>query len=964
MAAAERHGTAASTRRPGDEFGRRVAAEARPIDDHRSTAAYRRHAVGVLAARAAAAGGGRVSEHYGLTRQRRRARGPRRLGRREPALRAARAARPAGRQGRVRAGRVRLVLGRSSTARWCARASCSRPSAVGREITTVEGLAPDGALSDVQQAFVDEGAVQCGFCTPGLIVAVHDLLDREPDARPTSRSARRSRATSAAAPATAASSRRCKPRPRERTARDRHRDDRLATRVVSDRAASARARPGPTASPRCRVASRSPPTSGPTACCGAPTLRSPHPYARIRAASTSSAGVADPRRRGGPHRRRRARRSRPTASSAQDQPVFAADVVRYVGRAGRRRRRRPSRDVPAGAARRSSSTTRCSSRSSIPRRRSPAATRRSIPTATCSATSASCAATRTSPATSWSRAPTRSACRTRRSSASRRRWRCPTRGGAGVELFIATQWLHEDREQIAACLGLPEEQVRLTLGGVGGAFGAREDVSLQVHVLPARAAHRPAGEDAVRPRGELPRPRAPAPGPHLDAPPRRPPTARIVKIEARFVLDGGAYASTSSAVLVNAITHAQGPYRCPNAVVDGWAVRTNNPPCGAMRGFGVRAGLLRPREPDGQARGGVRPRPGRDPAAQRDARPATGSSPARSSRAWRPSARCIRETAALPLPAEPVGGYDGDPMRLPGRRRAAPPTPATCGAASASRVAIKNLMYSEGFDDYSTARCRLADGVATLKFATAEVGQGFVTIAQQIARDGPRRRRGRARADRHRRSARPGRRRRRARRGCRAARSTPACRAVRERLFEHVGRSHGRRPGAAGDRGHRRRRHRWAALRVPVAEATAGAARSRRPSSTTTAPTERARRARPGRLPHGVRLRRPSRRRRRRPRARPREGGADRHRPGRRPGAQPAVGRRPDRGRHRPGPRPGRDGGDRRRRTAASATRRSPTTCCRPFLDAPDVRGRRSSRSPIRRRRSAPRAWASRRASR
>ena len=53
------------------------------------------------------------------------------------------------------------------------------------------------------------------------------------------------------------------------------------------------------------------------------------------------------------------------------------------------------------------------------------------------------------------------------------------------------------------------------------------------------------------------------------------------------MLDGGAYASTSSAVLVNAITHTQGPYECANAVVDGWAVRTNNLPCGAMRGFGV-----------------------------------------------------------------------------------------------------------------------------------------------------------------------------------------------------------------------------------------------------------------------------------------------------------------------------------------------------------------------------------------
>jgi carbon-monoxide dehydrogenase small subunit len=49
---------------------------------------------------------------------------------------------------------------------------------VGSEITTVEGLTDDGPLSDVQQAFVAEGAVQCGFCTPGLIVAVHDLLEQ------------------------------------------------------------------------------------------------------------------------------------------------------------------------------------------------------------------------------------------------------------------------------------------------------------------------------------------------------------------------------------------------------------------------------------------------------------------------------------------------------------------------------------------------------------------------------------------------------------------------------------------------------------------------------------------------------------------------------------------------------------------------------------------------------------------
>jgi len=162
----------------------------------------------------------------------------------------------------------------------------------------------------------------------------------------------------------------------------------------------------------------------------------------------------------------------------------------------------------------------------------------------------------------------------------------PDDGGHGVELHIATQWLHEDRKQIAACLDLPEEQVRLVLAGVGGAFGAREDISLQVHsCMLALRLGRPVRMQYSRAESFLG---------HVHRHPatiwmRHHATAEgeIVKIEARFVLDGGAYASTSSAVLLNAITHTQGPYRCPNAVVEGWAIRTNHLPCGAMRGFGV-----------------------------------------------------------------------------------------------------------------------------------------------------------------------------------------------------------------------------------------------------------------------------------------------------------------------------------------------------------------------------------------
>jgi xanthine dehydrogenase D subunit len=368
----------------------------------------------------------------------------------------------------------------------------------------------------------------------------------------------------------------------------------------------------------------------------------------------------------------------------------------------------------------------------------------------------------------------------------------PDPGGGGVELHIATQWLHEDRAQIAACLGLPVDAVRLVLGGVGGAFGAREDISLQVHTcLLALRLGRPVR--IAYSRGES----------FLGHVHRHPATiwmrhhatadGEIVKIEARMVFDGGAYASTSSAVLINAVTHTQGPYRCPNAVVDGYAVRTNHLPCGAMRGFGVvQACFAHESQMDKLALAcGLDPVEIRLRNAMRTGDTLITGQPVLN---VAPVERCIRETAALPLPDEPVGGRplaDGsvDVMKLPGGAGR------TADAGDVVRgigwgVSIKNLMYSEGFDDYATARCRLADGVATLKFATAEVGQGFVTIAGQIARtilgvddvvlD---------RID----------------TGVGSAGSTSAsrqtwmsggavdaaCRTVRERMFEHVGHTHG-----------------------------------------------------------------------------------------------------------------------------------------------------------------------------
>ena len=305
----------------------------------------------------------------------------------------------------------------------------------------------------------------------------------------------------------------------------------------------------------------------------------------------------------------------------------------------------------------------------------------------------------------------------------------PDDDGAGLELYVATQWLHEDRKQIAACLALDPERVRLTLGGVGGAFGAREDISLQVHcALLCLRTRRPIKMQYGREESFLG---------HVHRHPARiwmrhhaERDGTLVKVEAKFWLDGGAYASTSSAVLINAITHAQGPYRCEHAIVDGWALRTNNPPCGAMRGFGVvQACFAHESQMDRVAAAA-----GLDPVEVRlrnamhtGDRLITGQVVD----SVAPVERCIRETAEIPLPAPLAPG--ADPLDLPGGSGL---------AAEQSRVrrgvgwgvSIKNLMYSEGFDDSSTARVQLSGGIATLEFATAEVGQGFLVLAQQIAR--------------------------------------------------------------------------------------------------------------------------------------------------------------------------------------------------------------------------------------
>jgi xanthine dehydrogenase D subunit len=300
-------------------------------------------------------------------------------------------------------------------------------------------------------------------------------------------------------------------------------------------------------------------------------------------------------------------------------------------------------------------------------------------------------------------------------------------GEGGVDLWVATQWLHEDRDQVAACLGLTPDDVRLHLGGVGGAFGGREDVSMQVHAcLLALASGHPVKMSYLRDESFLGHVhRHPARMRYRHHATRQ---GELVKVEAELVLDGGAYASSSSAVIANAARFACGPYRVPNAQIDAVVVRTNNPPCGAMRGFGaVQVCFGHESQMDKlAARLGIDPVELRlrNALASGDVLPTgqriTGTAP---------MAECIRAAAAHPLPPPAGAGLLERPGGA-GRTDDATRTRRGVGFAAG----FKNLLYSEGFDDTSEAHVRLAHGVTTVTCAVAEVGQGFVTIAGQIAR--------------------------------------------------------------------------------------------------------------------------------------------------------------------------------------------------------------------------------------
>jgi CO/xanthine dehydrogenase Mo-binding subunit len=291
--------------------------------------------------------------------------------------------------------------------------------------------------------------------------------------------------------------------------------------------------------------------------------------------------------------------------------------------------------------------------------------------------------------------------------------------GGRLVVETAGQWLHEDRRQLAEIFELPEERVIVRYAKIGGAFGGREDLSVQpLAALAAWKLRRPVAIRWSREESII--------GHHkrhpftIDATWGALADGTVTAVEATLLADGGAYASTSVEVLKGAMTFACGPYEVANVAVRGIVCYTNNVPSGAFRGFGspqahfaAESMIARVAEALGLDPLDVR----RKNLYREGSLNASGCVMPRGVSAVPVLERCIVEAA----------------RRIP-RGAAVAHGPERRGTGFAN--GIKNVGYSFGFPEQCTASITLTvlDGVrgANVRIGAADVGQGVHLILRQI----------------------------------------------------------------------------------------------------------------------------------------------------------------------------------------------------------------------------------------
>ncbi len=291
-----------------------------------------------------------------------------------------------------------------------------------------------------------------------------------------------------------------------------------------------------------------------------------------------------------------------------------------------------------------------------------------------------------------------------------------------MEIFVGSQIPYADREQVAASLGVAEDRIHVIGTLVGGGFGGKEDIAGQIHAaLLARATGRPVKVLYDRHESLLVHPKRHATQIRVRLGATR--DGYLTAVETELYGDTGAYASLGDKVMTRATTHSSGPYVIPHVRADCYAMYTNNPPAGAFRGFGVTQSCFAIES----AMDELAEKLGLDPVDLRRRNALRVGSSTSTGQVLHESVgltECIdRVDARLralagphPFMARPV---EGAPMR----RRA-------WGFA----VAFKNTGLGSGADDRAGAEVELDEsGCLEVRTASAEIGQGLVTVLQLIA---------------------------------------------------------------------------------------------------------------------------------------------------------------------------------------------------------------------------------------
>lgn len=286
-----------------------------------------------------------------------------------------------------------------------------------------------------------------------------------------------------------------------------------------------------------------------------------------------------------------------------------------------------------------------------------------------------------------------------------------------VTVWVATQWAAEDLRQIAHALALPAGQLREIVTATGGAFGGREDISVQiVLVLLALKTGRPVKMVYSRPESLVAGTKRHPFEMHYRTGATR--AGKLTAMEIRMVANAGAYASTTLAVLNTAVTVATGSYLVPHVAVDAVAAYTNLPVTAAMRGFGSN----QPNYAVEMQMSKLADLLGMDPAELRRLNLYRSGSTLHTGQVLGAGVGASRALDSAVAKGAALGLRPGSGRNQGSKRRG---VGVACG--------FKNVGYNLGWDDFSTAVVEAYPDRATVKIGACEVGQGVTTAMAQLA---------------------------------------------------------------------------------------------------------------------------------------------------------------------------------------------------------------------------------------